>query len=114
MKSALTYTLILATIAALLYAGWLQSFPFTSEADQIEATNRWMVCNALSIVLLSGIIGILAEGKLKMIAVAFTIVAFGDLMDEIYFDPCVFAFNDWLILNIVGIGLIFSLLKHRV
>jgi len=114
MKSALAYTLILATIAALLYAGWLQSFPFTSEADQIEATNRWMVCNALSIVLLFGIIGLVTDGKIRMIGIACMIVAFGDLMDEIYFDPCVFAFNDWLILNIVGIGLIFSLLKHRV
>lgn len=67
-----------------------------SEDEMVAATNMWMLLNATQWVFAFSVIGLLTTGLFRQLVVVVILLWIGKLIDEIWFDPTVLAWNDIL------------------
>lgn len=77
--------------------------------DDIAYTNTWMLCNALSqLALLIAFRLVVKEIKIQTILSALIFLAVGEVIDELFFDPTVFGWNE---LGVLIIAAVYTYLK---
>lgn len=82
--------------------------------DDIAYTNLWMLCNALSeLVLLIAFRLVAKETKLQIILSTLIFLASGEVIDELFFDPVQFGWNEAAIMMGAVIYLYWKLCKKK-
>jgi hypothetical protein len=70
--------------------------------DEIRATNAWMLCDAVSKILFVGAFWLHAKGTLKHLLFGVLFIAINNLVDELFFDPMCYGFNELVLLLIIA------------
>ena len=111
-----TYVCFALAITASIYGRVAVHFAINkSEELQIKATNDYMFCESFMLFLLLGIIAILAKpvyNFFSKIVWVFTFLAFGKVLDELFFDPTAYHWNDLLIFNIALVIITVIITRH--
>lgn len=81
-------------------------------ADDIVYTNAYMLCAAIAWTLVLALFRMnVVEAKMKVILSAMTLLAFGEVLDELFFDPVHIQWNEVTLLIGVSIWLSVKLTK---
>jgi len=82
--------------------------------DDIVYTNVWMISNVLyELALLVAFRLVVKEHKLQVIISMLCFLTFGELIDELFFDPIVFSWNELIVLIITGVYGYLKLCKKK-
>jgi len=82
--------------------------------DDIVYTNVWMISNVLyELALLVAFRLVVKEYKLQVIISMLCFLTFGELLDELFFDPIVFSWNELIVLIITGVYGYLKLCKRK-
>jgi len=84
-------------------ASLLGTYSYLVISDDIVYTNVWMISNVLyELALLVAFRLVVKEHKLQVIISMLCFLTFGELIDELLFDPIVFSWNELIVLIITG------------
>lgn len=67
-----------------------------AEADQIKASNIWMLLNATQWAFAFTVIAMLTTGLYRQLTLVVVMLWVGKLIDELFFDPTIISWNDIL------------------
>lgn len=67
-----------------------------TDEEMIHASNIWMLLNATQWVFAFTVIALLTTGLFRQLTVVVIMLWIGKVIDEVFFDPCVLAWNDIL------------------
>lgn len=99
----------LAIIAGLVLFGKYSTLLI---ADDITYTNVYMLCTTIAWTLLLALFRInVPYPKMRAVLSALTLLAFGEVLDEIFFDPIHIQWNEVTLLLIVSVWLSIKLTK---
>ena len=91
MKGVLVLVSILCSIAAGYCGEWIE--------DDITYTNTYMILTALAWFFILVSVRLFAEGRyLKILTECASLLAFSQVLDEVFFNPVIIAVNDYALL----------------
>jgi hypothetical protein len=99
MKTVRTVILVLfAIVTSIIGSQCIWIIP-----DEIQATNAWMLCDAISKFLFVGAFWCEAKNTLKHVLFAAMILCLNNLLDELFFDPLRLGWNEIVMLVLITI-----------
>lgn len=89
----ITITIVILQIIAGVIVGMAVN---QAEADQIKASNIWMLLNATQWAFAFTVIAMLTTGLYRQLTLVVVMLWVGKLIDELFFDPTIISWNDIL------------------
>jgi len=83
-----------------------------TEQEQIDATNIYMQSNAIVTFVFVLIIAALTSGVFSKVCYVISFLAFGKVLDELFFDPTAYHWNDLLTFNIAIVIITVIITRH--
>ena len=83
-----------------------------TEQEQIDATNIYMQSNAIVTFVFVLIIAALTTGVFSKVCYVISFLAFGKVLDELFFDPTAYHWNDLLTFNIAIVIITVIITRH--
>lgn len=71
--------------------------------DEIRATTAWMLCDGVCKVLFVGAFWLEAKGSIKHVLFGVLLLCINNLLDELFFDPLRYGWNELFLLLIITI-----------
>lgn len=84
-----------------------------SENKQVDASNYYMLCDAICWTLAFAIIAMLVSGLFRQLAFIVAFLWACKVIDELYFDPCVLSWNDLITFNIAQCYAVYVISKNH-
>jgi hypothetical protein len=81
--------------------------------DEIQATNAWMLCDAIAKVLFVGAFWDEAKGMLKNLLFGVMLLCANNLLDELFFDPLMLGWNEIALLIAITVHVTIVYAKSR-
>ena len=92
----------------------LGTYSYLVISDDIVYTNVWMISNVMyELALLVAFRLVVKEHKLQVIISMLCFLTFGELVDELFFDPIVFSWNELIAIIITGVYGYWKLCKRK-
>lgn len=98
-------------VVGYMYAAWSVD---GSLEDQIQATNVWMLNDALAKVMMVSAFALMVKGAFREWLWFIAAVAVNSLLDELFFDPLALGVNEWLISILLSVYYTFKITHAHV